>query len=136
MKKMITSIILSMVCLGLGAPPFQSGWIVRQEPINLFERYWTATTQIESQNDSLAVNLNDPNGGSFGIAQIGWLKLDEYNQANGTNYKLTDLFSVELSKKIFFWHCSNFPDIETAVKRWNGSGSATLIYWDRILAEL
>jgi len=125
-----------LLSIRLLAPGYLSGVILKAEPVKPYERIFKVICQIESNNDSLAVNLNDPNGGSFGIAQIGWLKLSEYNQATGANYKLTDLFSVELSKKIFLWHCMNYPDIETACKRWNGSGSATLVYWDKITAYL
>lgn len=135
MKKIKLFVIFTLLAIRAFAPkPPPEFTMVRPEAISPYEKIWLAVCKTESDNNPLAVNMNDPNGGSFGIAQIGRLKLSEYNTANKANYKLTDCFGVELSKKIFYWHCMRYPDIETAVKAWNGSGSAVVVYWNKILA--
>lgn len=111
-------------------------YIQESEGINPYTKIWNVVCYVESKNNPFAVNSNDPNGGSFGIAQIGRLKIAEFNKANGTNYTPMDCFNVDLSKRVFIWHCMNYHNIEAAVKAWNGSGKATLEYWQKICVLL
>lgn len=129
--------ITCLFCALLTAPPSPCVMIFASEGINPYIGAWNATCAIESRFDPFAHNSKDPNGGSFGIAQIGQLKLNEYNQANNTNYHLKDCYDVSISQKIFFWHCMKYgTDIKTACKAWNGSGPATIEYWKLVSSRL
>jgi hypothetical protein len=135
MKKVMI-ILIMLISVKVSAPP--AGLMIPAgQSINPYLDAWQATGAVESSNNRFAVNYKDPNGGSYGIVQIGQLKLDEYNAANGTNYQLADCFDIEVSRKIFMWHYMKYGiDIETASKAWNGSGPATEEYWRKISAEL
>ena len=137
-KKMKTLLILILFCIPLsGTPPLATMYIERLSPVNPYDRIFAKVCRVESNFNSYAVNLNDPRGGSWGIVQIGSQKLSEYNEANGTNYGLIDLFNVELSKRIFIWHCMKYQDLETACREWNGGSNgmnmeSTKEYWQKI----
>jgi hypothetical protein len=139
MKKMITSIIASMLFLSLTAPPFQSGWIAREEPIRPYEVIWQTICQIESNGDSLAFCI-DVNGlPSVGIAQIQQSRLQDYNDQSGDSLTIEDMFHPAKAKKVFMWYAEG--DYEAISRRWNGGPlgmqrTATLIYWSKIIAEL
>ncbi len=136
MKKYLV-IFLMLIAIKLSAPPAGCLSILAGESVNPYDNVWKAISVIESGNNRFAVNFEDPNGGSYGIVQIGQLKLNEYNTANGTDYKLADCFDVEVSRKIFMWHFMKYgTDIETASKAWNGSGPMTNIYWDKVRKQL
>jgi len=110
--------------------------ILQAEVFHPYEKIWQAAIYVESRGDPFAVNPLDPNGGSWGIVQIGQLKLNEYNLEHGTNLVLKDCFDVEISKKIFMHHMAKYNDIETAIRGWNGSGPKTLEYWSLIQKAL
>lgn len=121
----------------LFAPDDNAIYVGSAEGINPYIAIWNATCKVESDNYAGAYNENDPNGGSYGIVQIGQLKLNEYNEANGTDYQLKDCFSIAISRKIFMWHYTHYgTDIETACKAWNGSGPMTEKYWRKIQEHL
>lgn len=92
------------------------------------ENVFTAICYIESRGNPYVVNFDDPNGGSWGVAQIGQLKLNEFNRANKTQYKISDLLDVKLSKRIFLFHCRQYKDIDIAIRSWNGSGEKAQKY--------
>jgi hypothetical protein len=84
---------------------------------------------VETANTPHLVNIKE---GAYGISQIRQIKLNEYNRITGSKITLHDCFNEEISRQIFYWHCSRYNNIETAVKRWNGSGPKTEIYWTKI----
>lgn len=122
--------------LPLLAPTLSCVYVRAESGLNPFEKVFTVICEIESGNDSSRVNMDDPNGGSWGIAQIGQLKLDEYNAAHNTHHVLKDLFCKELSRSIFMFHCMQFISIDTAIKRWNGSGKQADDYLKRVKSKL
>jgi hypothetical protein len=138
MKTLRKAFIILLLCIPLSGKPGKT--IIYLEsiaPIQPYERLWQATCEVESNNNPFAVNLSDPNGGSWGIAQIGTLKLNEFNEANGTNFKLIDLFDTSISKQIFVWHCMKYQSLEQASRIWNGGYNGmnmerTEIYWQLI----
>lgn len=136
MKMMLLTIFILMFSIPVFAPVERVFYINKTEGINPYEAIWNATCAVESSFDPFAYNSIDPNGGSFGIVQIGRLKLNEYNEANGTNYHLQDCYDVGISRKIFMWHCMKYTDIETASKKWNGSGPLVEEYYKKVKYKL
>lgn len=135
MKKTLV-ILLIWIPVCLFAPAESRLTIVQTESIQPYVEAWEAVSYVESRFNPFAVNLLDPNGGSWGIVQIGQLKLDEYNEEHNTHYGLQDCFDVPFSKKVFMNHMMKYNDIETAIRAWNGSGPKTDDYWKLILERL
>lgn len=134
-RKLLILCILFTVSLA-GTPHIDKHvTILKSEPINPYLQLWEAVCSIESGHNQFAYN---PLEGATGIAQIRQCKLDDYNQATGKSLQLTELFDPDKSKDIFLWHCQQFStiDLETAARRWNGSGEATNKYWQQIKSRL
>ena len=98
-------------------------------PTQPYEKLWEAVCFVESSFNPLAVNESE---GAYGISQIRQIKLDWYEKQTGIRYTLQDCFDKEISKTIFLYHMEQFSDPVTAVKRWNGSGRLTEIYYSKI----
>ena len=138
---MTLTLILGLISASLMAPPAPGVLMLQSEAVKPYEGIWNATCAVESDYNPFAINLNDPNGGSWGVAQIGQQKLDEYNNAYGTKYIITDCFDVEVSKKVFMWHCMKYYDAETACRVWNGGYNgmnmeSTFDYYELIKTHL
>lgn len=94
------------------------------------EQLWEAVKMVESYGIEDIINHKEQ---AYGCGQIRQVKLNEYNKATGKSYKLSDCLSEDVSREIFLWHCTKYGhDIETAAKRWNGSGPLTEIYWKKV----
>ena len=117
--------------VGSPSPPYLV--MEEAEGYNPYLSVWEAVKFHESRNNCFRINWEEM---AYGPGQIRQCKLDEYNNANGTHYTLQDCFVEEISREIFMWHCMKYNSIETAVKRWNGSGPATEIYWNTISVML
>lgn len=117
----------------LYAPGFEALMIERSEAVNPFLTLWSAVKTVESSNNCDTINLSE---GAYGCGQIRQPMLDDYNLANGTSLTLSDCLNEAVSRKVFIWHCMKFKSLEVAAKRWNGSGPATEIYWNKILKFL
>lgn len=98
---------------------------VRIEP---YLELYNAVKMVETR-DRDTINYTE---GAYGRAQIRLCKLDEYNRATGSSFVLQDCMKEEVTRKIFMWHMMQYNDSETAVKRWNGSGPATITYWNKV----
>lgn len=134
MKRILLLIILSCWWLNMSSAGYQAFYFFRAEGINPYERYWKAVTHYESNGNIFAYN---PLEQAYGPGQIRQCKLNDYNLANNTCYTLLDCFKYEVSTKVFMWHCLQYnTDIETIVKRWNGSGPMTEDYWKAIQANI
>jgi len=117
------------------APGLKAAFIFVSEPIDLYERLIKAIVQVESLGDPLAYNLSEEATGAF---QIRPIRLRDYNQRTGNNYKIEDCYNYEFSKEIFLYYAilTDFPDYETIARNWNGSGKATLDYWRKVKYHL
>jgi hypothetical protein len=133
MKKMVLTIILILSISRLFAPCGPALFISKTEGINPYLQIWEAVKVIETGSTPDTINYIE---GAYGPGQIRQAKLDDYNQAHGTNYTLMDCMNEGLSRKIFCWHCSKFNDIDLAIRRWNGSGPATYEYLKKIKTRL
>lgn len=132
MRKLFTLIVFIFFPGQLRAPAKECLIIIRPAPIDLFRVAYAAVAMVETRNNQFEVNFGDPGGGSWGPVQIGVLKLADYNRAHGTNYTLADCINMELSRHIFYWHCSRFNCIDTAILRWNGGGREAREYLKRV----
>jgi soluble lytic murein transglycosylase-like protein len=129
MKKLI--ILLGMLLIGnkLLAPVVDEVKLFVFAPTQPYEKLWEAVCFVESSFNPLAVNESE---GAYGISQIRQIKLDWYEKQTGIRYTLQDCFDKEISKSIFIYHMEQFSDPVLAVKRWNGSGRLTDIYYSKI----
>jgi hypothetical protein len=71
---------------------------------------------------------------AYGAYQIRAIRLRDYNQRNGTHYRLKDCYDPKISKKIYFYYASKFDptDYEGICKAWNGRGRSNQDYWMRV----
>jgi len=130
MKKTLLALVLSFWWINMSSAGYECLYVFRAEGINPYAKYWDAVKLYESGNNRFAYNEEEQ---AYGPGQIRQCKLDDYNLANKTCYTLLDCFRDEVSTKVFMWHCLQFnADIETIVKRWNGSGAMTEGYWKNI----
>jgi hypothetical protein len=129
--KSILAVFFLLFTTRLLAPSIKVGCILASEPENPYERLVKAVVQVESLGDTLAFNLDEEAIGAF---QIRPIRILDYNQRTGSNYKLENCSNYELSKKIFLYyaHRTGFHDFEKIARNWNGSGKTTLDYWEKI----
>ena len=133
--KIFLILFLLLLTTRAPAPGLKVTFILASEPVHLFERLIKAIVQVESLGDPLAYNLLEEATGAF---QIRPIRLRDYNQRTGNNYKIEDCYSYEFSKGIFLYYAilTEFPDYETITRNWNGSGKATLVYWRKVKYHL
>lgn len=129
MKKLI--ILLGMLLIGnkLLAPVVDEVKLFVFAPTQPYEKLWEAVCFVESSFNPLAVNESE---GAYGISQIRQIKLDWYEKQTGIRYTLQDCFDKEISKSIFLYHMDCYDDPEISIRKWNGSGPQTDIYWRKI----
>jgi hypothetical protein len=128
------TIFLIVISTILYAPGSPSLFITEEaRPINPILMYWMAVRIVESNNRCDTINRSED---AYGCGQIRQPKLDDYNLATGDSLFLADCLEEPPSRKVFVWHCLRYHSIETAVKRWNGSGPATEIYWKKVTKQL
>jgi hypothetical protein len=74
----------------------------------------------------------------FRAFQIRPIRLLDYYQRTGINFKLKDCRNFEISKEIFLYYArlTGYPDYEIIARNWNGSGNATLDYWKKVKSNL
>lgn len=129
--KSILAVFFLLFTTRLLAPSTTIGCILASDPENPYERLIKAVVQVESLGDTLAFNLDEEAIGAF---QIRPIRILDYNQRTGSNYKIENCSNYELSKKIFLYyaHRTGLHDYERIARNWNGSGKTTLDYWEKI----
>ena len=113
------------------APEFKVFYIMAPKPVDAYERIIHAIVLVESKGDNSARNLIEEATGAF---QIRPIRLRDYNQRTGNNYKMEDCYNYQISKKIFLFYANRigYPDYESIARKWNGSGKTTLDYWEKV----
>jgi len=132
---------LILLCFGLlvsiagYSPQHKTLTIAIEPPIEPYKALWDAVSMVESSMDSMAYNVREQ---ATGIVQIRPIRLRDYNTKTGNRLKLSDMYSVKISKEIFFYFATkyHYTDYETIAKKWNGSGHKTIIYWQKIKKQL
>jgi hypothetical protein len=89
---------------------------------------WDHVKYVETR-DSAMINHKEK---AYGKGQITPVKLREFNKENGKHYTLRDCMNEQISYEIFSWHCEKYNTFEYAAKRWNGSGPAVIVYWNKV----
>ena len=129
MKKLILIIaILISVRATCFAPIWQHFTILFGESIQPYKELVKAVCKLESDNGKYIYNPVEKAVGWFQIRQI---RVTDYNQRTGNNYKLEDFYDYKLSEKMFLYYADG-KSLEKAAKSWNGSGPLTIKYWDKI----
>jgi hypothetical protein len=125
------TILLLLIPLKLLAPQVEATWIERPMPDNGFEPLVKAVLQVECDGDHTQFNLKEE---ATGPLQIRAIRLRDYNNRTGNNYKLYECFDYELSRQIFLFYANRigYPEFEKIAKRWNGSGKLTINYWQKV----
>ena len=117
------------------APGTISTVIFVSEPIKAFTRLIYAVVMVESGGDTLAVNLLEE---AYGAFQIRPIRLLDYYQRTGKNYKTKDCYNYKVSEEIFLYYAvtNGSIDYQSIARNWNGSGKMTLDYWKKVLGHL
>jgi len=127
--KTILLVILLFISVKLLAPEVRCFYIEKAKAIGRFDRLIAAVVWIESRNNPLAYN---PREGAVGAFQIRQCRIEHYNRLTGSNYKLTDCYDYELSRKIFVFFAERIGDESKIIKSWNGSGPKTIEYYLKV----
>lgn len=122
---------LLSIALGAVAPDQKSLFIQESLPIEPFNKLMYAVGMVETMGNTQAYNEFE---NAAGIYQIRQVRLDDYNRRTGNHYTLQDVFSYEISEKVFLYFASIIGpyDFEKIAKTWNGSGPMTAFYWNKI----
>jgi hypothetical protein len=133
--KSIPIFLLLLLSLRATAPDIKFAYIIVSEPLDVYERLVKAVIMVESFGDTMAYNLTEEAIGAF---QIRPIRLLDYNQRTGNNYKAADCYSYKISKEIFLYYAKRigFPKYELIARNWNGSGETTMDYWEKVRLHL
>jgi hypothetical protein len=132
LKKLeIFCFLLLFISFRVSAPCWQDLPVSGPNPSEPYKKLLNAVAMVETSNDTLAYN---PLEEASGILQIRPVRLVEYNRRTGSNYTRKDLFSYEVSEKIFMYFASEIGpyNLEKIARNWNGSGKMTDNYWKRV----
>lgn len=131
MKRMVIIICFILPTLNLYAPVSGGLVIEYAEPANPFVKLINAIGMVETRHDTLAYN---PEEDAVGYFQIRPIRLRDYNERTGSNYRMKDLYDYEISERIFLYYASQIGPYnpEKIAKSWNGSGKKTRIYWSKV----
>ena len=128
-------ILFSLLSFRAAAPDIKVAYIKVSEPIDVYDRLIKAVIIVESFGDTMAYNLEEEAIGAF---QIRPIRLQDYNQRTGNNYKAADCYNYKISKEIFIYYANRigFPHYELIARNWNGSGESTTDYWEKVRLHL
>jgi hypothetical protein len=130
-KKLISLLLFLSFAFNAFAPGTGSLIIFDVPPAEPFIDLMNAIATVETNNDTLAYNPLEEAAGCF---QIRPIRVEDYNRRTGSNYTKDDLFSYNISRKIFLYYASQIGpyNLKKIASDWNGSGPQTLEYWDRV----
>jgi hypothetical protein len=135
MKKLILLLAFSTLAGLAGCPPNNTIYLPNKPPFKPLEALWEATAWVESTNNPNALNEKEM---AIGIVQIRKIRLTDYNERTGKNYKPNDCYDPQISKEIWFYFATKFHpyDYEGISKAWNGRGKSNIIYWGKVKKQL
>jgi hypothetical protein len=131
MKELIFFIFLFSLTSPAVSPDLKYLLIIESVPLEPYSKLIHAIGMVEGMSDTTAYNEFEMAAGFF---QIRPIRLEEYNKRSGNNLLLTDMFSYEISRKVFLYFAVQIGpyDFEKIARTWNGSGAKTTEYWKRI----
>jgi hypothetical protein len=129
--KILLTVFFLIPAMRAAAPEAKVAFVFVSEPVNSFDRLVKAIVKVESEGDNNAFNLTEQAVGAF---QIRPIRILDYNQRTGKDYKIENCFDFEVSKEIFIYYANSigYPDYEKIARKWNGSGKTTLDYWEKV----
>lgn len=128
MKKLFVILFLPMT-LSCFAPSLPGEFVLIPERINPFEKLLEAVIITESNGNLLAYNEKEE---AVGCLQIRQCRVDHFNQLSGKSYTLQDMYDYNKAVEVFMLFAQRLQDPEKIVKRWNGSGPMTTVYWNKV----
>lgn len=135
--KILLTIILLLIAIKLSAPPgVNIPVILKAEALNNLEAIWRAVCQVESGGNRWAWCIDVNGKPSIGISQIQQSRIGHYNQLTGASYTLDDCFDPEISKEVFMYFAERIGNEEKLIRAWNGSGPATIKYYEKVKSKL
>jgi hypothetical protein len=131
LKKLFLMACVILIPLQGFAPQQKALYITTEPPIRPYEALWIATCMVESSNNPMAYN---PLEKATGIAQVRPIRLLDYNQRTGKDYKLRDCYNTKISKEIWLYYITKFrpDDLKSICKVWNGNGDKHKDYMEKI----
>jgi hypothetical protein len=131
MKKIFLIVLIMSFTIRVIAPNQKSLLIIEPPPVEPFRQLIYAVGMVEGMGDTTAYNELEMAAGFF---QIRPIRVEDYNRRTGNRYTLDDMFSYEISEKIFLYFATQIGpyNIEKIARDWNGSGAKTTEYWERI----
>lgn len=130
-KVKIVCFLLLSISFRAGAPVWNSLSVPLPVAIEPYKHLVKAIALVETINDTLGYN---PLEEAYGIFQIRPVRLNDFNRRTRNSFSRRDLFSYEISEKIFLYYADQIGpyNIEKIARRWNGSGHQTDYYWSRV----
>lgn len=132
MRKMILIFVILLISLRLLAPCVEVLYCHIEDPLNIYDPLIAAIIMVESAGNVYAYNSDER---ACGPMQIRPVRIEHYNRLTGKDYNTWDVFDLSVSREIFM-HFTRGRDFETVAKSWNGSGSMTIEYWNKVKARL
>jgi hypothetical protein len=132
MKKMTLLTSLLLIFTICSAPEIRSLAVSEPVVINYYDPLIRAINTVEVGDGSILYN---PIEQAVGYFQIRPVRVEDYNKLKGTSYVLEDFYDYDLSREMFLYYARG-KTYEKAAKDWNGSGSMTIEYWNKVRALL
>lgn len=132
LKKLgIICLVMLSFSLKVSAPCWNSFTIYEFSPAEPFKNLERAIGMVETNCNLTAYN---PYEEAVGIFQIRPIRLLDYNIRTHSKYTTQDLYTLEVSEKIFLYYAdlTGPYNLEQIARNWNGSGQLTDFYWTRI----
>jgi hypothetical protein len=128
-------IFFLLITIKVAAPDLNVIYIVKAEPVDVYDKLIKAVIQVECAGNGRAFNYIEQ---ATGPLQIRPIRLLDYNRRTGKNYKLEDCYNLQVSKEIFLYYATRrgYPHFEKIARSWNGSGKKTLDYWKKVKVYL
>ena len=135
---MTLTIFLIAITIRAFCPEYRTLIIPESERINPFENIFKAVCRVESNGDSKAYHMEKDGHPAIGIAQIREIRVREYNRLTGADYKLSDMYSPEISRKVFMFYAQSYGvyRMDEFIRSWNGKGKATIKYLAKVKKQL
>jgi hypothetical protein len=124
-----------LLTLRVSAPDMNVIFLFNSPPVNAYDKLINAVVQVESAGDTLAYNIIEEATGAF---QIRPIRIRDFNQRTGKNITIEQCYNYRVSKEIFLYYAMlpEYIDYELIAKNWNGSGTATMAYWEKVKSRL
>jgi hypothetical protein len=134
-KIKIVCFFLLFISFRAAAPVWDSLSIALPVPVEPYKNLKFVIGLVETLGDTLAFN---PLEEAYGIYQIRPVRLNDYNFRTRNRYSRKDLFTYEVSEKIFLYYADQIGPykFEKIARNWNGSGRKTDFYWERVRGYL